>query len=170
MTKADQVRQVAWRDKLLQFAAATNRGVGYACRHFGVSRKTYYKWKARHRLHGAAGLCDQSRAPRQSPRATPPDVVRKILYLRQQYHFGPGKIADYLKRFHQIAVARSTVHRLLGKHGMHRLPANQKHRPHAKRWQRYEKPQPRAPAANRRQVPRAPAGHREAAVSVHGDR
>ena len=24
--------------------------------------------------------------------------MRKVLYLRQQYHFGPGKIADYLKR------------------------------------------------------------------------
>jgi transposase InsO family protein len=34
------------------------------------------------------------------------------------------------------------VHRLLQKHGLNRLPANQKHRPHGKRWQRYEKPQP----------------------------
>ena len=142
MTKAEQARQVAWRDKLLQFAAAADRSVSYACRHFGVSRKTFYKWKARHGTHGAAGLCDRPRAPQHSPRATPVDVVRKILYLRQQYHFGPGKIADYLKRFHQVSVARSSVHRILGKHGMNLLPANQKHRPHAKRWQRYEKPQP----------------------------
>jgi transposase InsO family protein len=68
--------------------------------------------------------------------------VSKILYLRQHYHFGPGKIADYLKRFHGVAIACSTVHRILQRHGMPRLPANQKHRPHAKRWQRYEKPQP----------------------------
>ena len=34
------------------------------------------------------------------------------------------------------------MHRLLKKHCMNRLPANQKHRPHGKRWQRYEKPQP----------------------------
>jgi transposase InsO family protein len=34
------------------------------------------------------------------------------------------------------------VHRILLRHGMNRLPANQKHRPHGKRWQRYEKPQP----------------------------
>ena len=33
-------------------------------------------------------------------------------------------------------------HQELGKHGLGRLPANQKHRPHGKRWQRYEKPQP----------------------------
>ena len=69
-------------------------------------------------------------------------MVHKILYLRQQYHFGPGKIADYLQRFHQASVARSSVHRILGKHGMNRLPANQKHRPHKQRWQRYERPQP----------------------------
>jgi hypothetical protein len=28
------------------------------------------------------------------------------------------------------------------RYGLNRLPANQKHRPHKKRWQRYEKPQP----------------------------
>jgi transposase InsO family protein len=70
------------------------------------------------------------------------DVVSKILYLRQTYHFGPRRIAEYLKRFHHVAVAASSVHRILGKHGMGRLPANQEHRSHSKRWQRYEKPQP----------------------------
>ena len=34
------------------------------------------------------------------------------------------------------------MHRILGKHGLNRLPANQKHQPHHKRWKRYEKPQP----------------------------
>jgi hypothetical protein len=60
----------------------------------------------------------------------------------QHYHFGPGKIADDLKRFHGVSVATSSVHRILGKHGLNRLPANQKHRAHATRWKRYEKPQP----------------------------
>jgi hypothetical protein len=32
-------------------------------------------------------------------------VVGKILYLRQHYHFGPGKIADYMRRFHQQSLA-----------------------------------------------------------------
>ena len=59
-----------------------------------------------------------------------------MLYLRQPYHFGTKRIADYLRRFHQVSVARSTVHRLLGKHGLARLPANQKHRAHRLRWQR----------------------------------
>ena len=39
-------------------------------------------------------------------------------------------------------MAQSSVHRILGRHGLSRLPSNQKHQRHRKRWQRYEKPQP----------------------------
>lgn len=142
MTKAEQTRLQAWRLKMMQYAGDHSRGVTRACRHFGISRQAFYKWQQRYKIHGEAGLCDRPRTPHRSPRSTPREVVSKILYLRQHYHFGPGKIADDLKRFHQVAVARSTVHRVLGKHGMSRLPANQKHRAHAKRWTRYEKAQP----------------------------
>ena len=142
MTKADQTRLATWRFKVLQQAAGCPRNVARTCRHFGISRQAFYKWKRRYEHHGEAGLGDRPRTPHRSPRSTPREVVSKILYLRQNYHFGPGKIADYLKRFHSLSVARSSVHRILGKHGMSRLPANQKHRPHAKRWKRYEKPQP----------------------------
>ena len=142
MTKVEQARLVTWRSKILQHASRERRTVAQTCRYFGISRKTYYKWQRRFTAHGAAGLCDRPRAPHRCPHATRPDVVSKIVYLRQQYHFGAGKIADYLRRFHQITVARSSVHRILGKHGLGRLPANQKHRAHRLRWQRYEKPQP----------------------------
>jgi transposase InsO family protein len=142
MTKMEQTRVTSWRLKILQRAAEDSRNVARTCRHFGISRQAFYKWKRRYAQYGDAGLCDRPRRPHHSPRATPKEVVSKILYLRQNYHFGPGKIADYLKRFHQLTVAQSSVHRILGAHGMNRLPANQKHRPHKKRWQRYEKAQP----------------------------
>lgn len=142
MTKAEQARNLAWRLKILKWAQDEPRQVARTCRHFGISRTAFYRWKQRFEAHGEAGLADRPRTPRRSPRATSREVVSKILYLRQRYHFGPGRIADYLKRFHQVAIARSSVHRILGKHGMNRLPANQKHQPHHKRWQRYEKPQP----------------------------
>jgi hypothetical protein len=47
----------------------------------------------------------------------PREVVSKILYLRQTCHFGPGKIADYVQRFHQQSLAVSSVHRILTRHG-----------------------------------------------------
>ena len=141
MTKAEQVRVTAWRLRVLQ-QAADDGNVARVCRRFGISRKSFYKWKRRRAEHGDAGLCDRPRIPQRSPRATARDVVSKILYLRQHYHFGAGRIAAYLSRFHQITIAISSVHRILRRHGMPRLPANQKHQPHGKRWQRYEKPQP----------------------------
>ena len=142
MTKAEHLRLVAWRSKFLQHAAREHTTVAHTCRYFGISRKTFYKWRRRHASHGDAGLSDRSRVAQRSPRATPMAVVSKILYLRQPYHFGAGRIAAYLQRFHQVVVARSTVHRLLEKHGVGRLPANQKYRTQGRRWQRYEKPQP----------------------------
>lgn len=142
MTKAEQTRLWAWRFQVLQRAGESSRNVARTCRHFGISRQAFDKWQRRFQEFGAAGLHDRPRRPHRSPRATAAPVVSKILYLRQTYHFGPGKIADYLKRFHAIAIARSSVHRILHRHGLHRLPANQKHHPHRKRWQRYEKPRP----------------------------
>ena len=141
MTKGEQARLTAWRWKVLQ-QAAIEQHVARVCRRFGISRKSFYKWKRRHNDFGAAGLCDRPRTPRRSPRATSADLTRRILYLRQQYHFGPARIAAYVHRFHQLTIARSSVHRILKRHGMNRLPANQKHRPYGKRWQRYEKSQP----------------------------
>ena len=142
MTKNEQNRVLAWRLKLLREASVMPRNVAQACRHFGLSRKTFYKRKARYKSHGEDGLCDRPRVPLRSPRATPREVISKILYLRQPYHFGPGRIADYLRRFHHLTVARSSVHRILIRHGMNRLPANQKRKPTGRAWQRYEQPQP----------------------------
>jgi transposase InsO family protein len=112
------------------------------CLQFGLSTKTFYKWKKRQKEHGDAGLADRPRSPLSCPHATPAEVVSKILYLRQNYHFGPRKIADYLHRFHSISISGTTVHRILCKRGMGKLPANQKHLKHTKRWKRYEKAQP----------------------------
>ena len=142
MTKAEQARLVAWRLRALQWAQGQPRQVARTCRHFGISRTAFYRWKSRFEELGEAGLADRPRTPHRSPRETPREVVSKILYLRQQYHFGAGRIADYLKRFHAVQIARSSVHRILIKHDMGRLPANQKHQPHGKRWKRYEKPKP----------------------------
>ena len=142
MTKTERTRRMAWRVKVLRQAGEQSRHVARTCRHFGISRQAYYRWKRRYEAHGEAGLADRSSRPTRSPHATPPEVVSKVLYLRQTYHFGPGRIADYLKRFHQLSLAVSSVHRILVRHGMNRLPGSQKYRSHAKRWQRYEKPQP----------------------------
>lgn len=122
MTKAEQTRLVAWRLRVLQHAESRPRYVAQTCRYFGISRTAFYRWKRRFEKHGEAGLADRARTPHHSPRATSPAVVSKILYLRQNYHFGAYRIAAYLQRFHQVEIARSSVHRIWVKHGIGRLP------------------------------------------------
>jgi len=142
MTKTELARRMAWRFKVIRQAAERSRNIARTCRHFGISRQAFYRWKRRFDAQGAIGLSDRPSTPHRSPNATAREVIGKILYLRQTYHFGPGKIADYLKRFHSLSIACASVHRILRRHGMNRLPANQKYRRHAHRWTRYEKAQP----------------------------
>ncbi|WP_224278212.1 IS481 family transposase [Nocardioides lacusdianchii] len=109
---------------------------------YGISRTCYYKWLKRYEDEGFEGLKDRSSAPHNSPKATNAEVVEKILWLRQRYHFGPGKIAMYLERYHQIKISPSGVWRILHKAGVGRLPASQRYKRRETRWKRYEKQRP----------------------------
>lgn len=62
--------------------------------------------------------------------------------MRQRYHFGPGKVAMYLERYHQIKISPSGVWRILHKAGVGRLPAPQRYKRRETRWRRYEKQRP----------------------------
>jgi transposase-like protein len=61
MTKAQQARLTAWRLKVLRQATESPQSVARACRHFGLSRQEFYKWKKRFEAYGEAGLCDRPR-------------------------------------------------------------------------------------------------------------
>jgi transposase-like protein len=41
---------------VLQQACEQSRNVVRTCRHFGISRQAYYRWKRRYDAHGAAGM------------------------------------------------------------------------------------------------------------------
>jgi hypothetical protein len=52
-------------------------------------------------------LNDRSQRPHHSPRATPAQVIEKMIWLRRHYHFGPAKIAMYLARYHDVMISVS---------------------------------------------------------------
>lgn len=99
-----------------------SKKVARTCRYYGISRTTYYRWYNRYQEYGVEGLKDRSRRPRFNPRTTPREVVEKIVYLRQYYHFGPSKIEMYLAKYHNIRVRASTIWRILKVLHMNRLP------------------------------------------------
>ena len=136
-------RQVKLRLELIRHAKEVTGNISKTCRYFGISRKTFYKWRHRYKEHGEIGLYNQSNRPHHSPRSTPSCIIGKILYLRKNYHFGAGKISHYLHRYHEIQVAQSTVHCVLQRHNLNRLPSNRRKYERRKiQWKRYEKQQP----------------------------
>ena len=116
--------------------------VAKTCRYFGISRQTYYRWYRRYGKLGEPGLRDGSSRPLHSPRTTPSEVVEKVLYLRRYYHFGPGRICMYLRRYHALTISQPGVWRLLKRAGVSRLPSNMRYQSRQERFKRYEKPLP----------------------------
>ena len=80
----------------------------------GMSPRTAYKWLARDRDEGDAGLVDRSSRPRRIPRQTPVCVVRRIERLRRQRRT-TWEIAQ------RLSVPPSTVSVILRRLGLPRL-------------------------------------------------
>jgi transposase len=142
VTEQQLARMAKRRLAILRHAEEITGNVALTCRYYGISRQAFYAWKRRYDELGLDGLRDRSSRPHVSPGATRTEVVGKIIYLRQHYHFGPAKIAMYLARYHDISISHSGVWRILKRLDLNRLPASQRHKRHDKRWRRYEKPLP----------------------------
>lgn len=142
MTERERDRHAAHRLAIIRHAQELTGNVSRTCRYYGISRQVYYKWLRRYEEGGLEALRDRSSRPHVSPKATRVEVVGKIIYLRQTYHFGPHKIAMYLKRYHDIELSPSGIWRILHRLDMSRLPSSQRYRRQRDRWKRYEKPEP----------------------------
>jgi transposase len=142
VTEQELTRRAKRRLAVLRHAEEITGNVALTCRYYGISRQCFYTWKRRWDAHGLDGLRDRSHRPHLNPGATRTEVVGKIIYLRQHYHFGPARIAMYLKRYHEVQISPSGVWRILKRLELNRLPASQRHKRHDRRWQRYEKPLP----------------------------
>jgi transposase InsO family protein len=138
----EQQRKIRHRLAILRHAEEVTGDVSATCRYYGISRPTFYKWLHRFEELGEEGLRDRSSAPHRCPTATTTEIVGKVLYLRQSYHFGPRKISMYLQRYHDVTISPSGVWRILKRLDMSRLPSSQRYKRTQTRWKRYEKPLP----------------------------
>lgn len=116
-------RSVRLKKLVLEFAEGLGSDAR-AYRDFEVPRSTFYRWKKAYRERGVAGLVWRRPVAKSDPRQLRPEVIEKILHLRQKYHFGPHRIAWYLERYHGVTTSCSSVYRTLVRHGLSRLPRN----------------------------------------------
>jgi len=103
----------------------------------GVSSGTAHRWKQRwltaseQRRRSGAWALDRSSRPHRSPRRSGRELEQRVLDARERTGWGPRLIAG------ETAVAHSTVHAILRRHGVSRAPR----RPRAV-FVRYEWPCP----------------------------
>ena len=106
---ADARRRLKW---FVYYEAC--RDVRATCRHFDISRQTFYRWQRRYQPRHLASL--ESRASRphrvRQPTASP-DLVQAVLTLRRQYpRWGKDKLVVLLRR-EGVRVSTSMVGRIV---------------------------------------------------------
>jgi len=103
----------------MRFYETHGANAALTCRHFAISRDTFYRWRRRYDPRDLSTLEDLSRAPHRRRRPTTPlETERLILRLRDAH---PGwskyKIAHVASRDHGITFSASTAGRVLSRFG-----------------------------------------------------
>src|SRR5438128_1692792 len=106
-----EARQLARLGKSLSRAAQTRlqwmlfylfngRNVARTCRHFGISRQTFYRWRRRFDRHDLTTLEGRSHRPRNTRQPTwTTATAERVLALRKQYPcWGKDKLVVLLAR------------------------------------------------------------------------
>jgi len=86
--------------------------VSRICELFGMSRKTYYKWRKRYEDEGVEGLSERSRRPKRLARLRPEPVAARVIRARRRKGYGPVLLAWYLRRHGGVASESSGKNRI----------------------------------------------------------
>jgi transposase InsO family protein len=103
------------RQLLIARVVGQGRPVAHVVKELGCSRATGYKWLARWREEGDAGLADRPSTAHRRPHKTPPEVETRVCRLRTERKLGPRRLAPL------VGLPPSTVHAVLTRHHLHRL-------------------------------------------------
>lgn len=110
------------------------RPVAQVAAEMGISRTCAYRWWARYRQHGPAGLVDRPSWAHHHPHRTPAELEAQVVELRQSRKLGPARIALL------VGLPSSTVYRVLCRHRLNRLAWMD--RPTGQLIRRYERAHP----------------------------
>jgi transposase InsO family protein len=144
---ARKVLSMKAKAAVIAVAAGEDVNVALVCREAELSRKTFYKWVARCRVEGVAGLEERSRRPHRFPNQVSAAVEDLVVRRRKeladqgldhgattiQWHLGQ----DPAMRGRVPSVA--TIHRILVRRGL--VVAAPNKRPRSS-WRRFEAPAP----------------------------
>lgn len=123
------LKRLVWFD----FWLSHNKNISLTCRHFGISRDTFYLWKGRFNPYNLKGLEDnlKTRTPHNLRQMT---TSREVIDLVCQIRGGDVEKSKYeiqaeLKDLHSISLGYNTIQKIINRH-IHLL--NNQHRKQAK--------------------------------------
>lgn len=123
--------------KVLKYAEECGN-VSFACRKYGVSRYSFYRWKKQRDADGIEALVNSKPCPQNPSIRVAKEIEDKILYVRKEFGLGSQRIGWYLERHHGLTVSTSGVRGVLCRHGLNRLPQGAPKRSPST-FKRYEK-------------------------------
>lgn len=125
------------QEQRVSFVVTASRGetsFTALCQEFGISRPTGYLWLSRYQQNGLNGIAEHSRRPASSPDRTAPAVEEQVVALRACYPDWGARKLQVLLRAGGIELARSTIHRILLRHGL--IREQDGHSPAPQRFER----------------------------------
>ena len=111
---AELNRAARLRLQWMDYYQSHGRNAALTCRHFGISRQSFYRWKRRYDPENLVSLEDRSHRPHRRRQLTwTPELAERVLRLRRQYpRWGKDKLAVLLRREGK-QVSTSMVGRIL---------------------------------------------------------
>jgi len=104
-------QRLAWMDAYREWNNAA-----MVCRHFNISRATFYRWLKRYEPFNLKSLENYSCKPYRSPRRTEANIEQAVLQIKREHpRWGKEKLALVLNNQGR-ALSSSTVYRILKRH------------------------------------------------------
>jgi len=117
-------KQAKLRLKWLIYYYKHGKNASLTSRYYGISRKTFYKWKGRYEMFGYKGIEDLSKAPRKKRR---PEISweqeKRIKELRKKYiRYGKEKLAVLYKKIYGERISSWKIYRVIRKYDLYWRP------------------------------------------------
>jgi len=110
--------------RLIAAVSGSGEGVNVAglCRQLGISRQSFYKWRARYGLWGLDGLSERSRRPRRHPQRVSVEIEDRVVEWRkrlveQGLDAGAATIHWHVRQELPEAPSEATIWRILVRRG-----------------------------------------------------
>src|SRR5271155_1955549 len=103
---------------------------------YGVSRQSVHAWVRRYRADGMGGPADRSHRPKGHPKQVSPEIEAAVCEMRRAPRkWGPKRI-EYELAQRGVTATRSTVYRILVRHGLVTPVTRKRRRSDYVRWER----------------------------------